>query len=99
MGMVSWVVSAGWMNRFPATWLATSERIDVFFALVSKFFRAEAVAVDGLNIEMYASISGSGGGSLYADDNLSISSLPAKISNSEGLQARHLRRGTRRAGR
>lgn len=52
------------MNRFPAIWLATSERIDVFFALVSKFFRADAVAVEGLNIEMYASISGRGGGSL-----------------------------------
>jgi hypothetical protein len=52
------------MNRFPAIWLAISERIDVFFAFVSKFFRAEAVAVEGLNIEMYASISDRGGGSL-----------------------------------
>lgn len=52
------------MNRFPAIWLAISERIDVFFAFVSKFFKAEAVAVEGLNIETYASISGRGGGSL-----------------------------------
>lgn len=43
---------------------ATSDRIDVFFALVSKFLRAEAVAVKGLKMEMYASISGRGGGSL-----------------------------------
>jgi hypothetical protein len=66
LGMVSWEDSAGWMNRFPAICPATSERIDAFFAFVSKFFRAEAVAVEALNMEMYASISGSGGGSLYA---------------------------------
>jgi hypothetical protein len=53
------------MNRFPAIWLAISERIDVFLAFVSKFLRAEAVAVEGLNIEMYASISDRGGGSLF----------------------------------
>lgn len=43
---------------------AASVRIEPFLAFVPKFFRADAVAVVGLNIDMYASISDCGGGSL-----------------------------------
>jgi hypothetical protein len=44
---------------------ATSARIEVFLAFKPKFFSAEAVAVEGLKMEMYASASAFGGGPNY----------------------------------
>lgn len=69
MGIVSFKVKAGCKNRFAVIWAAISERIEVFLAFRPKFFRAEAVTVEGLKIEMYASESDFGGGSIY--DNVS----------------------------
>lgn len=63
--MVSFVVKLSWMNLLSTRCLAASARMDSFLAFVSKFFKAEAVAVVGLNIEMYASISLCVGGSRY----------------------------------
>lgn len=40
------------MNLLSTNWAATSERMEAFFALVPKFFRAEEVRVDGLKMEM-----------------------------------------------
>jgi hypothetical protein len=61
--MVRLDASAGCRYLFPERWAATSDRMDAFLALIPKFFRAEAVAVVGLKMEMYASISACGGAS------------------------------------
>lgn len=65
LGIVSFVVRLSWMNLLSVRCLAASVLMDSFLAFVPKFFKAEAVAVVGLNIEMYASISLCGGGSRY----------------------------------
>lgn len=52
------------MYRLSLRRAAASDRIEPFLAFVPKFLRAEAVAVEGLKMEMYASMSGCGGGSL-----------------------------------
>jgi hypothetical protein len=64
LGIVSRDASAGCTYRFSARCAAASDRIDAFFALVAKFLSAEAVAVAGSKMAMYASMSGGGGGSL-----------------------------------
>lgn len=47
--------------------------MDAFLAFVSKFLRAAAVAVEGLKMEMYASMSDSGGRSLCRKAGLQFS--------------------------
>lgn len=52
------------MNFFSVMCAALSARMEPFLAFVPKFLRADAVAVLGLKIDMYASMSGCEGGSL-----------------------------------
>jgi hypothetical protein len=55
--MVSVAASPGCRYRFLSRLAATSLLIEPFFAFVPKFLRKAAVAVDGLKMETYASMS------------------------------------------